>query len=57
MATIGQAGDEGSSSAKADIPLGADWQRDALKVVAFVQEPRGRTILASASVALKNAGR
>ena len=38
----------------ADIPLAADWQRDHLAVVAFVQELRGRTILASASVPLKN---
>jgi hypothetical protein len=57
MVTIGQANGEGSSSARADIPLGADWKRDALKVVAFVQEPRSRTILASAAVELKNARR
>ena len=33
----------------------ADWQRDALEVVAFVQEQRGRTILGAAAVPLKNA--
>ena len=54
MAVIGQASSGGVSPARADIPLAADWQRDQLKVVAFVQELRGRTILASASVPLRN---
>ena len=57
MAAIGRATSDGSASAHADIPLGADWKRDALKVVAFVQEQRGRTILGSATVELKNAAR
>jgi len=57
MATIGQVASDGSTSvsAHADIPLAADWRRNHLTVVAFVQEIRGRTILASASVPLKNA--
>jgi len=54
LAVIGQASSDGVSSARADIPLAADWQRDQVKVVAFVQELRGRTILASASVPLRN---
>ena len=56
LATIGQIAGDGSTSgsASADIPLDAAWQRDHLAVVAFVQELRGRTILASASVPLKN---
>jgi hypothetical protein len=54
MATIGEAG---ASPAQANIPLAADWQRDRLKVVAFVQELHGRGILASASVSLQNARR
>jgi hypothetical protein len=54
MATIGEAG---ASPAQANIPLAADWQRDRLKVVAFVQELRDRGILASASVSLQNARR
>jgi hypothetical protein len=56
LATIGQIAVDGSTSgsAHADIPLAADWQRDHLAVVAFVQERRDRTILASASVPLKN---
>jgi hypothetical protein len=57
MAAIGQAGGDGSASAHADIPVGAGWKRDALRIVAFVQEQRGRTILASAAVALSNARR
>ncbi len=57
LAVIGQVAGDGatSGSARADIPLAAGWQRDHLAVVAFVQELRGRTILASASVPLKNA--
>ena len=49
--------DQPFSSARAEVPLAADWQRDQLKVVAFVQELRGRTILASASVSLQNTRR
>jgi len=57
LATIGQVAEEGSTTApaRAEIPLAADWQRDRLAVVAFVQQVRGRTILAAASVPLKNA--
>jgi hypothetical protein len=56
MTTIGQAA-EGASSARADIPIAADWQRDQLKVIAFVQEQRGRAILASAAMPLQNSRR
>lgn len=56
LATIGMiaAGSTGGS-ATAALAFDAGWQRDRLALVAFVQERRGRTILASASVALKNA--
>ena len=54
LATVGQIeGDASTGSARADIPLSADWQREHLAVVAFVQEVRGRAILAAASVPLK----
>ena len=54
MATIGQVAlDASTGSARADVSLAADWQRDHLAVVAFVQEVRGRAILASASARLK----
>jgi hypothetical protein len=53
MTTIGQAAD-GTASAQADLPIAADWQRDQLKVIAFVQEQRGRAILASAAMPLQN---
>jgi len=56
MTTIGRAAADGPTSASADIPLGDDWQRDRLTIVAFVQEQRSRTILASASRPLQ-AGR
>jgi hypothetical protein len=56
MTTIGQA-TEGAGSARAEIPIAADWQRDQLKVVAFVQEQRGRAILASAATPLQTARR
>ena len=57
LATIGQIASDGvtSGSARADIPLAAEWQRDRLAVVSFVQQVRGRTILAAASAPLKNA--
>jgi hypothetical protein len=56
LATVGQiAADATHGSARADVPLDAAWSRDQLALVAFVQELRGRTILASASVSLKNA--
>jgi hypothetical protein len=57
LATIGQVADAGASTGikQADIPLAADWQRDHLAVVAFVQELHSRAILAAASVPLKNA--
>jgi hypothetical protein len=54
LATVGRiAENETKGSARADIPIEAGWQRDHLALVAFAQESRGRTILASASAALK----
>jgi hypothetical protein len=44
---------ETSASARVDVPLASDWHRDRLKIVGFVQERRGRTILASAEAPLK----
>jgi len=57
MTTIGEAAADGPSTARAEIPIAADWQRDQLKIVAFVQERRGRAILASAWAPLQNARR
>jgi hypothetical protein len=57
MTTIGRAALDGPTSAHAELALGDDWQRDQLKIVAFVQEQRGRTILASAAAPLQNARR
>ena len=56
MATIGEAAGA-SGEARATVPIQADWRRDNLKVVAFVQARRGRTILASAAVPLANEAR
>src|SRR5207245_10185722 len=42
MTTIGEASADGSSSARADIAIAPDWPGGRLKVVAFVQERRGR---------------
>jgi hypothetical protein len=56
MATIGQIAEGAmTGSARADVAVADDWHRDRLAVVSFVQEVRGRTILAAASVPLKNA--
>jgi hypothetical protein len=54
LATIGTIAAAAAGSASADIPLSAEWQRDRLAVVAFVQQVRGRTILASASAPVQN---
>jgi hypothetical protein len=54
MATIGEAA---TTPAEATIPLAADWQRDHLNVIAFVQELHSRGVLGSASVSLQNARR
>jgi hypothetical protein len=51
MATIG---DAGSAIPHAEVPLASDWQREHLKLVAFVQERQGRAILASAAVPIAN---
>ena len=56
LATIGRIAAGGTGgSARADIPIDGAWRRDRLALVAFVQELKGRTILASASTPLKNA--
>jgi hypothetical protein len=56
LTTIGTiAADATSGSAHGDITLDRAWQRDRLGLVAFVQEQRGRTILASASIPLEPA--
>jgi len=56
LATIGTiAADATGGSAHANISLDRAWQRDRLGLVAFVQEQRGRTILASVSIPLENA--
>ena len=52
LMTIGEA-TSASAAARAEVALAPDWQRDHLKIVAFVQERRGRTILASAVAPLK----
>jgi hypothetical protein len=56
MTTIGQVTD-GAGSARAEIPIAADWQPGQLKAVAFVQERRGRAILASAATPLQTVRR
>ena len=56
MATVGQIGEGATTgAARADLALAPDWQRDHLTIVAFVQETRGRAILAAASAPLKKA--
>jgi hypothetical protein len=48
LVTVGEASEDGASSVGTDLTLASDWQRDHLKVVAFVQERRSRTIVAAA---------
>jgi hypothetical protein len=52
MATAGVAG---AAPVHATIALSPEWQRNNLKVVAFVQEQQSRAILGAASIALKTA--
>jgi len=49
LMTIGEA-TASSSVARASLTLEPDWQRDHLKLAAFVQERRGRAILASTAL-------
>ena len=56
LMTIGDASSP-ASSARAELMLEPDWQRDRLKIVAFVQERRSRTILASAAVSVSKMAR
>jgi hypothetical protein len=51
LRTIGEATAD-PSTAHGDVTLAPDWQRPALKVVAFVQERRSRRVLASAAARL-----
>jgi hypothetical protein len=57
LASVGQIADgaSGGTGTAGEINLAPDWHRDQLAIVAFVQQHRGRAILASASVPLKNA--
>jgi hypothetical protein len=48
LAPAGEAARDAASTVHAEIPIGPDWQRAQLKVVAFVQERRSRAILAAA---------
>jgi hypothetical protein len=57
LGTIGEATADRPSTVRAEIPLAADWQRAQLKVVAFVQERRGRAILAAATARVQDAAR
>src|SRR5262245_15422279 len=41
------------ATARTDLRIGADWRRDALTVVAFVQERRSRRVLATAAERLR----
>jgi hypothetical protein len=50
LAPAGEAARDSVSTVHAELPLAADWQRPQLKVVAFVQERRGRAILAAAAL-------
>jgi len=56
MVTAGAVADHGTA-VRAEVALGGDWKRENLKVVAFVQERRGRTILASAVVPMRDVSR
>ena len=54
MTTIAEANGP-SASARVDVTLAPEWRREHLKIVAFVQERRGRAILAAAAMPLAGA--
>lgn len=55
LRSIGEVTAEESTTARGDVLLAPDWQRDSIKIVAFVQERRGRRVLAAGSVPIKTA--
>ena len=50
LSQLGEVSPPGSSTLKGRIHLGADWKRENLRVVAFVQARRSRAILAATTV-------
>jgi len=54
MAAVAEVAEAGAATAHAEIAVEPDWQRDHLKVVAFVQERQSRAILGAAVLPLKN---
>jgi hypothetical protein len=56
MATAGEAAPDGAE-VRTELPMASEWQRDNLKIVAFVQTRKGRMVLASAMVPLKTEAR
>ncbi len=50
-------GDSGAGSLEREIVIDPSWQRDHLKIVAFVQESRSRRIVAAGAVPLQSAHR
>ena len=54
LKTIGEAG---SGSAAGEIAIDPSWQRDRVKIVAFVQESRSRRIVAAGAMPLSSANR
>jgi hypothetical protein len=53
LITIGETPESGASSAQSVVTLEPEWRRDQLTIVAFVQERRGRRVLASAASPLQ----
>jgi len=57
MSTVGEISAADVSKAHGQLTIDSDWRRGRLKIVAFVQERRGRRILASAALPLPMTGR
>jgi hypothetical protein len=54
LKTMGEAGAQGVTG---EIAIDPSWQRDRVKIVAFVQESRSRRIVAAGAVPLASASR
>jgi len=50
-------GDAGTSSARPEVTIAPDWQRDRLKIVVFIQERASRRVLGAAAAPLSSARR
>ena len=57
LSVVGGAGAPPDLSARSEVTLAPDWQREHLRIVAFIQERASRRVLGAAAVPLPSARR